>query len=437
MKKSPYIMILLALIVLIIISEAAPLLGLTNQPYFHENLLRQLFNTQLFPPACLGSILAYLLLLPTRKKELIITIIVGVAFELILRHYKPIFVSSLTSCKPGTGIFDQLIFTGPGLLLSCILAILGRIFQAYKLNNPKELQTNLEILSLSIAMPVLLCLDALVSNQAVYDPYLYAIDSLWGVQISFVITKLLRSNSFYSFFMEVIYYYLPLWMILAQILIYRSNTKLGLSHNKYLVPALFFIVIAIGGTISYHFIPAVGLEFYCGSNLFPNGPWPPVNMNPHPLELPPYFPRNSMPSLHFAWILAAYYSLYRFKAIYKNVALVFVVLTALSALSVGCHYIVDLIMSVPLCTVALALVIVEAPNKIRLLSGLWGIVATLSWFYLFRHHIVILLTHPLSTKFWLCLTDFVSFALLYFLCRQSYQRNFRQQPKQDHKETKA
>lgn len=424
MKKSPYIIMLLILISLIIIFEIAPLLGLLNQPCFHESLIKRIFCDRLVPPACLGSTLAYLLLIPIRKKELIVATIVGIIFEIILGYYRPTFIWPSLGYQPEIGPLYQLTFIGPGLLTGYLLAILGRIFQAHKSGNAAEQQTNLEILSLSVAMPTLLCFDVLTSNQDVYDSHLYALDSLWGGQASFIITKFLRHNSLCSYFMEIIYYYLPLWMISAQVLVYRHNTKLGLPHNRYLIPAFLFIIVAIGGLLSYHFIPAIGVELYCGADSFPNCAWPPASIAPQPTEVPSYLHRNSMPSLHFAWILAAYYSLYRFKSIYKNIALVFVFLTALSAFSVGGHYVIDLIMSVPFCTAALAIAIVEAPRKIRLLSGIWGIIATISWFCLFKYDTTTLLAYPLATKWSLSLTDLVSFILLYMLCQQSYQKNF-------------
>ena len=419
MKKSPYIIMLWILFGLIAIFELAPLLGLVNQPYFHENLFYQAFNTYLVPTSCLGGVLAYLLILPIKKRELISTAILGIVFELVLRHYRPAIIASLINYKPDISIFNQFLFLGTGLLTACLLAILWRTWQAYKLGNRDELNSCLEAMFLSMAMPCLLSLNGSISGQAVYDPHLYALDSLWGVQVSFIVAKFLRNHVIYSKFMEIIYYYLPIWMIASQIIVYRDNLKLKRDHLQCLIPALLFFLIAIGGKLCYRFLPAVGVELYCGQNLFPNGPWPAANMNPVPIDAPYYLYRNCMPSLHLSWILAVYYSLYRAKPIYKNTALVLVALTALSTFSVGCHYLIDLIIAIPFTMALLAIVTPDASNRIRLIGAIFGTVTVLSWLCIFKYSITSALQNPTLTLTLLIATDIVALYLAHLICSQT------------------
>ena len=113
-----------------------------------------------------------------------------------------------------------------------------------------------------------------------------------------------------------------------------------------------------------------------------------------PIEAPLQFVRNCMPSLHLSWILAVYYSLYRAKPIYKNIALVLVVLTALSAFSVGCHYLIDLIIAIPFTMTLLAIVTPDANNKIRLIGAVFGTVTVLGWLCIFKYSITFALQNP-------------------------------------------
>lgn len=418
-KKSPYIIMLWILLGLIAGFELVPLLGLVDQPCFHETLFNQTFNTYLVPASCLGGVLAYLLILPIKKHELIGTACLGIIFELILRHYRPSVIASMINYKPDIALFNQFLFLGPGLLAACLLAILWRAWQAYKSNDCDGLNKCLETLFLSMAMPSLLCLNVFISGHDVYDPHLYALDSLWGVQASFIIAKFIRNQAICSKFMELIYYYLPVWMIVAQIVVYKDNLKQERKHIGSLIPALFFILIAIGGTLCYHFIPAVGVELYCGQNLFPNGPWPVADLNPTPIAAPYYLYRNCMPSLHFSWILAVYYSLYNAKPIYRNVALVLVVLTALSTFSVGCHYLIDLIIAVPFTMAILAITTPEATKKLRLIGAIFGAVSVFVWLCLFKYYAASILRTPVLTLSLLIATVLIALYLAYAICNQA------------------
>lgn len=431
MKKSPYIIMLWMLLCLIAVFEFAPLLGLINLPCLHKNLIRTIFNSYLGPTSCLGGVLAYLLILPIKKRELIGTAIFGIFFELILRHYRPTIVASIVHYKPDIALFNQFLFLGPGLLTACLLAILWRTWQAYRLDNSDELNCCLETLFLSIVMPSLLCLSIPTTHQYyTYDPHLYALDSLWGVQASFIIAKFLRSETIYSKFMMLVYDYLPIWMMLAQILVYRWNIQQKKSHIPSFIPAIFFALIAVCGELSYSFLPAVGVELYCGTNSFPNGPWPAANMNPVPIEAPYYLHRNCMPSLHFSWILAVYYSLYRSKPIYRQVALLLVFLTVLSTFSVGCHYLIDLIMAVPFTMALLAITMPEAKKKTRLIGAIFGLASFSGWLCLFKYSITTALQHPTLTLTLLIATDLISFYLAHLMCQQAKKTDLPELPQQ-------
>ncbi len=420
-KKSPYIILLIVILCLAFFFEIAPLLG-GNVNYFHKSLWWQTYENPLFGTACLGSVFAYWMLLPFQKREFIVSLTIGAVVEAVLIKYRLAII----------GPVGQILHIGPGLLTGAIMAILWRIFTNLKEHNSNALNKCLEVLSLSISMPILLSLGSSVVgfDLRVYDPYLYALDSLWGSQISFIISRFLSSSLIWRLPMYIIYFYLSLYMVFAQIAVYKLNEKHGYSHWNFLIPAVFFILIAICGSFSYSFLPAVGVELYCGTNSFPNGPWPAANMNPVPIEAPYYLLRNCMPSLHFSWILAVYYSLYRSKPIYRQVALLLVFLTVLSTFSVGCHYLIDLIMAVPFTMALLAITMPEAKKKTRLIGAIFGLASFSGWLCLFKYSITTALQHPTLTLTLLIATDLISFYLAHLMCQQAKKTDLPELPQQ-------
>lgn len=418
MKKSPYIVVLFIILALALVYELRPFFQ-SGYPYFHTTLFSSLCYNVIFTTACLGGACAYWFLLPIRKQELFVTTIVGILLDGFFINYK------LTHGMIFDPVEDHvfcIVDIGPGLLIAAAAAILWRAFQAYRGQELEQMKKALEVLSLAIAMPIVLSLGIIEFDPYVYDPHCYALDSLWGVQASFIITKIIRGSLPLCLFMKLAYFYLSFYMIITQILIYKDNEHLGLNHSGRLIPALLFIFIGIFGTFLYKFFPVVGVEIYCGLNSFPNGPWPAANMNPVPIEAPSFLPHNGMPSLHMAWILAVYYSLYRFykpKPYYKYIALILIVLTALSAFSEGCHYLIDLIIAIPFTLAILAFTMVEAPRKWRLVSAFFGTIATMGWLCLFKYSITTALRMPTLTLVLLVLTDIVSIYLANVMCQKA------------------
>lgn len=414
MKKSPYVILLAVLLLTIGFYELRPLIQ-PGYPYFHTTLPLMAKSNVLFMTACLGGACAYLFLLPIKKIELLVVVTLGLVIDGLLTMYRLAHIMENPLEEHLYGFLDL----GPGLLIVAILAIIWRLIQYSKEKQIDKVIRCLEVLGLALSMPVFLSVGALKYGPYVYDPHLYALDSLWGVQVSFILSKFLRGWQPLSLFMTAIYVYLSLFMMLAQIEVYRENEKLGIKHSTRLIPAFYFLLIGILGTFCYEFLPAVGIDLYCGWNCFPNGPWPAANLNPVPIEAPLQFVRNCMPSLHLSWILAVYYSLYRAKPIYKNIALVLVVLTALSTFSVGCHYLIDLIIAIPFTMALLAIVTPDASNKIRLIGVIFGTVTVLGWLCIFKYSITSALQNSTITLTLLVITDIVALYLAHLICSQT------------------
>ncbi|MGM9998737.1 MAG: phosphatase PAP2 family protein [Candidatus Bruticola sp.] len=413
MKKSPYVILLATLLAAVLFYEIRPLFAFGM--FFHKSLTSIAQSNILFMTACLGGACAYWFLLPIRKTELIAASALGLAIDGALINYRLAHIINDPLEEHLLCVADL----GPGLLIGAVLAILWRIFQHIRQKQSESIQKCLEVLGLTLAMPIILSLASVKCDPYVYDPHCYTLDSLWGTQISFIISKFLRSSLPLRLFMTAVYVYLSLYMMIAQVIVYKDNERLGLKHSRFLIPAFYFILIGVWGGFLYEFFPVVGVDLYCGQNRFPDGPWPAANMNPVPIAAPPQFIRNGMPSLHLAWILAVYYSLYRAKPIYRYAALGLIFLTVLSTFSVGCHYLIDLLIGVPFCTASLAAVMTEAPKKLRFTSFTLCTAATLIWLAVFKYSIHSALAFPILTNSLLIITDLISLYLAHLLCRQS------------------
>lgn len=425
MKKSPYIILLVIILLAIGFYELRPLIQ-PGYPHFHTSLSAMAKTNILFMTACLGGACAYFFLLPIKKVELLAVVTIGLAIDGWLIAYRLANVMGNPLEEHLYGFLDL----GPGLLIGALLAVIWRIIQYSKEKQIDKVNRCLEVLGLALSMPVSLSIAIVKCGPYVYDPYLYALDSLWGIQVSFILSKILRHWLPLSLFMTAIYVYLSLFMMLAQVEVYKENEQLGLKHTARLNPTFYFLLIGILGAFCYEFLPAVGVDIYCGTNYFPNGPWPAANMNPVLVEAPFQFVRNCMPSLHFSWILAIYYSLYRSKPIYRQVALLLVFLTVLSTFSVGCHYLIDLIMAVPFTMALLAITMPEAKKKTRLIGAIFGLASFSGWLCLFKYSITTALQHPTLTLTLLIATDLISFYLAHLMCQQAKKTDLPELPQQ-------
>lgn len=296
--KSPYILILIFTICtavsLEILHYALPSVFARS---LSASMAVQINTNPLFATACLGGAAAYFLILKASAAERLTVIFLGSIIDAF-------FIKERLSI---IGPVGQLLHLGIGL---CALSIIASIVHAIKAKisgNAEELRKSLEVCGLISVMPILLASSGCYGGGGplVYDPHLYAMDSIWGVQPGFIIAKVMSSTKILRVSMYIVYFYLSLWMMLAQAAVYLHNEQTGKKHNSFLIPALFFILIALGGSWFYAYFPAVGEMYYCGLRYYPNGPWPEASLSPSPIEAPFELSRNCMPSLHFSWIIAS------------------------------------------------------------------------------------------------------------------------------------
>jgi hypothetical protein len=135
-------------------------------------------------------------------------------------------------------------------------------------------------------------------------------------------------------------------------------------------------LLAAGGTgyVLYQICPASGPTFAFGS-AFPFSPPSDVAAQAKPLGA---FPRNAAPSVHIAWTLLLMWNLPSRQALVRAGAFLFLILTALATLGLGEHYLIDLVLAVPLAASA------QAMCAASWLAGFAGLAVTSAWLWAFR-----------------------------------------------------
>jgi PAP2 superfamily protein len=203
-------------------------------------------------------------------------------------------------------------------------------------------------------------------HPRVYDPVLYRFDELLGGQASFVVGRWFSSLEGLQQLCFLAYGAMPLAVVY---LCWESLQK----RKR---PDGVIAMLAAGGTgyVLYQICPASGPTFAFGS-AFPFSP--PVNVTAQAIPLGA-FPRNAMPSVHIAWTLLLMWHLPTRQTLVRLGAFVFLVLTALATLGLGEHYLIDLVLAVPLAASA------QAICAASWLPGIAGLALTSAWLWAFR-----------------------------------------------------
>ena len=160
----------------------------------------------------------------------------------------------------------------------------------------------------------------------------------------------------------------------------------------------FLSLWVLGSTIGYalyHALPVAGPK-YAFASAFPAFMPDPSSVAALPAAVPPA-PRNGIPSMHFGWALmlwlnAAFLAMPWVRAAFALVA----GLTALATLALGEHYLVDLVVAVPLVVAAQASCTLVVPwrNRDRRLALVIGMSLTIGWFLALRWGIEVFLRVP-------------------------------------------
>jgi hypothetical protein len=174
-----------------------------------------------------------------------------------------------------------------------------------------------------------------------YDRILYAFDRTLGFDPSFLMGRVFRGHLTFQFAAGLAYNSLPIGLcLLCAFWLWRRPA--GAPDVR-----LVFAALGIVGFALYQFCPAAGPRYLFGAAYPDHAPLASaLTMETVPL---PGAARNAMPSLHVAWCLLGVYNSCWYRSwLLRIYALVALILTAASTLGLGEHYLVDLIVAVPL-----------------------------------------------------------------------------------------
>ena len=375
-----YILLLSTIVSIIICFYAAHLYNpLISSPIDNLQFYAKDFT---FTISCLSSTLACLILLPLSIRKRYLLAAVCIATELIVIIYNWHQYS----------LIWHLIYIGPFSYLICLITALTAAI-CYKNSCSQKCIICLEVLGLSMAMPTFYSIHNFsVTDPTIYDLMLMKADNIFNSQPSFIISGLLRSNNILLVFLRIVYVYLPLWMMLPQIIVFKAETY-GEDKSKMCspgIPAITYIAVAVFGTICYHYYPAIGPMQLFGS-IFPYGIYPDITAdNIHVIIDPVYnnAPRNCMPSLHLTWILCALFSIYGYSTLCKTIWQFLSVCTLGSAFCVGGHWANDFLVALPFTAFCLSLTWHRIKDVKRYVAvGCWGLI-TFGMMLVLKHFVV-------------------------------------------------
>jgi len=225
-------------------------------------------------------------------------------------------------------------------------------------------------------------------NSLTYDRYLYVFDSSLGFSGSFAVGQLLAAWQPLRVVCYYAYEFLPLGMSIA-FLLDRKRPARG-------SPSLLtlFITVAVSGYVLYHLYPAVGPVYVWPAQF----PWSPLPLAAVPLEKiwVADGARNALPSLHMAMALVIWFVSRSWRLGWRIASGMLVALTVLATLGFGEHYVIDLVVAVPLVVAAIAWstpnVPLRAPERWKPLVG--GALLTLAWIVLLRVAVPVVAQRP-------------------------------------------
>ena len=218
------------------------------------------------------------------------------------------------------------------------------------------------------------------AHPSVLDLYLYSFDASLRIQFPFVLGQLFAQHHAFAFVSTWVYMTLPIAIALVYVgcLVQRRGNALPAFLALFLTGPI--------GIVLYNLFPAVGPIHVFGTRF----PFHPLSIDQvrrlllEPVAIPGV--RNTMPSLHAAWIYLVFWYARSLSRVEKIIAGVLVFFTLCATLGIGEHYIIDLVVAVPFTVFILALVnlIVSRGRSVFLLPLSVGLLSTLAWFAALR-----------------------------------------------------
>ncbi len=227
-------------------------------------------------------------------------------------------------------------------------------------------------------------------HPVTYDSVAFFIDSTMGFYPSVVVARLAGSYPFLKSFLEVVY----AWVIVGLPFLIGLQLK-----QKQTPPAnllLVWAVTTISSVLAYHLCPISGPAYFFGPEIFPNAV-PVIDAIAHtPTIVNPNY-RNGFPSVHLGTALIMVFAAWHQKSrLLKFIFTVVAILTALSTLSTGEHYLVDLVVAFPYFVAVQSICThVRPEGQTCRMRAFWtGVALWLMWVILVRYGLVLFQNLP-------------------------------------------
>lgn len=202
--------------------------------------------------------------------------------------------------------------------------------------------------ALGFAMPSLLR-RMITTHPKTLDLYLLSFDSSLKVQLSVTFGTAFAKSLWLAFAGTAFYKALPVPLAVVYAGRLKESTRGG-------VEALIaFLIAGPLGIVIYNIFPACGPRYLFGAS-FPFRTLPVAEVSRvllEPVAIGSY--RNGMPSLHFAWVLLAWWYSRKLSIAERIIALVWFVFVGFAILGMGEHWLVDAVVAFPFCVVVRAI----------------------------------------------------------------------------------
>lgn len=191
-------------------------------------------------------------------------------------------------------------------------------------------------------------------HPKVYDGRLFLIDSSLGFSPSVLFPVVSEKIFGLKAYLKLLYFY----SYMGFVLVFAAQV-VSKSHRRWNVVTVWFGVSVIG-LICYNFIPVAGPQYFF-EKLYPHNLPELAYVSSEPLTLWPAL-RNGMPSLHFGWALAACIVSFTMTMRWlKWLQIIILGSVFLSTMSLGEHYLVDLIVAIPFVICVMSYFILDVP----------------------------------------------------------------------------
>jgi hypothetical protein len=342
--------------------------------------------------ALMGTFLLHVANAPG-KRQLVATFLLSAVFALsysLFRHE-----SLLSIYLPA--------FLGVGSLATQALALIWGP-SGYRVRNGRAMLTGIIFPLFLFCTGIALAVLGQMTSKT-YDHFLYVFDASLGFSPSFAVGQLLAANGPLKVVCYYAYEFLPLAMSIA-FLLDRNR-----SSSRPLNLLTLFITTGVSGYLIYHVYPAVG-PIYVWPDQFPSHPIQAASVTLEKCFVPDAS-RNAMPSLHLGMALVVWFASRGWHFLGRISSGLLVFLTVLATLGFGEHYLIDLVVAVPLVVAAVAWSTQAVPlsASARFTPLLGGALLTLAWILLLRVGVPLFAHRPLVS--WLSVSLTVALPLLW------------------------